>query len=178
MRRQRNREPSQDAQSRESDHELQEEDQIVDGSQDDEDDISIVSSQPSKRGRPKIPICWSRVMHVTPELSHVGKQHWVSSDLMLQQNLIVKQQYESSSSWKMLFYPREFGKENDFEDLSNWVLREDKMLKFAKMVTKLRAELRKRAIKMAEEEGHDVNVSDAQVAKVIRLSHRGHYDSK
>jgi hypothetical protein len=46
------------------------------------------------------------------------------------------------------------------------------------MITKLRAEIRKRAIKMAEQEGHDVNASDAEVAKVIRLSRRGHYDSK
>jgi hypothetical protein len=82
--------------SRESDQELQEEDQIADVDEADDDEMSIVSSQPNKRGRPKLPICWSRVMRVTPELDHHGKQHWVSSDILIQQNLIVKQQYEGN----------------------------------------------------------------------------------
>lgn len=71
-----------------------------------------------------------------------------------------------------------FAKEKDFDDLSKWALTQEKLRKMAKLVTKLRADIRKRAINMAGQEGHDVNASDTLVAKVIRLSNRGHYDSR
>ena len=53
-----------------------------------------------------------------------------------------------------------FAKDKDFDDLSKWALTQEKLRKMAKLVTKLRADIRKRAINMAGQEGHDVNASD------------------
>jgi hypothetical protein len=97
---------------------------------------------------------------------------------MLQQNLIEQQQYESSQDWQLLFHPREFAKDKDFEDLEKWQLKEDKLYKYGKMTSKLRSILRERAIKFAEKEGSLLGASDQQVAKVVKLSKRGHYDQK
>jgi hypothetical protein len=46
------------------------------------------------------------------------------------------------------------------------------------MTSKLRSDLRERAIKLAEKENSLLSASDQQVAKVIKLSKRGHYDQK
>ena len=76
----------------EVEEDLVEEDQLLEEEEEKNADQSFESSYTSKRGRPKIPDSWTRVMHVTPELDHRGKEHWISSDLMLQRNLIEKSQ--------------------------------------------------------------------------------------
>jgi hypothetical protein len=161
-----------------SDASLGEEDQVAVPQDDEEEEKSVESSQPSRRGRPRIPISWSRVLLVTPELDHKGRKHEVFVDLTLQQNLIERQQYEGSQDWQLLFHPRAWAKEKDFEDLAQWQLSEDRLYKYAKMTSKLRAVLRERAIKFAEKEGQQFSASEAQVAKVVRLSSRGHYDQR
>jgi hypothetical protein len=90
----------------------------------------------------------------------------------------VKQQYEENKDWKLLFHPKGFAKDKDFDLLTSWTLNADKLHKFAKMTTKLRADIRKRAIKMAEKEGHQFSTSETKVAKVIKLTSRGHYDNQ
>ena len=44
-----------------------EEQELADASEDDEKDDNY--TKVSKRGRPKIPLQWSRLLHVTPDLS-------------------------------------------------------------------------------------------------------------
>jgi hypothetical protein len=123
--------------------------------EDDAESLDVQSSQVSRRGRPKIPITWSRVMHVTPELSNKVKEHWVATDIMLQKNLMNQSQLEPKADWKMLFRPKEFAQQHEFESLSNWELKPDQLMKYAKLVTKLRADLRKRVLQLAEKEGKD-----------------------
>ena len=117
-------------------------------------------------------------MHVTPKLSNKVKEHWVSSDLLFQQNLIKRQADLDSGSWKMLFWPKAFAAENMFESLDHWALTSDKMFKYGKQVTKLRIELRKRAIGIAEKAGREAGEVDAEAAELIRNSQLGQWDAR
>ena len=97
---------------------------------------------------------------------------------MLQRNLMQRDQTEESQSWKMLFHPREFAKDKDFDSFDDWIIKEDKLFKFAKSTNKLRADLRKRAVRMAEVIGASISDSDPVVAKVITNVRNGHWDQR
>ena len=111
---------------------------------------SLVSSNPSVRGRPRLPIVWSKVVHVTPDCSSQIKEHWISVDTQLHQALRSRVNLEPTLGWKMEFFPNEFAKEHDIQSLDDWRLTESQLKVQGKNISKLREEIRKRALKMAE----------------------------
>lgn len=56
-----------------------EEQELADASEDDEKDDN--NTKVSKRGRPKIPLQWSRLLHVTPDLSSTVPERHIVTDL-------------------------------------------------------------------------------------------------
>ena len=73
MRRSRSQDSQRAHMSDESEGELIEEDQEVPQEEEKDVEQSVESSHTSARGRPRIHESWSRVMHITPELSHRGR---------------------------------------------------------------------------------------------------------
>ena len=45
-----------------------------------ESEESVKSVVPAKRGRPKLPIVWSRVLHIKDGEQIKAAEHWVSTD--------------------------------------------------------------------------------------------------
>ena len=65
------------------DEELQEGD-VADGPAEEEEEVlSMQSGESRGRGRPAMPICWSRVLHVTAGSSIQVKAHQVAVDIMM-----------------------------------------------------------------------------------------------
>ena len=56
-----------------------EEQELADASENDEKDDN--NTKVSKRGRPKIPLQWSRLLHVTPDLSSTVPERQIVTDL-------------------------------------------------------------------------------------------------
>jgi hypothetical protein len=124
---------------------LVEEDQLAEAAVDEDLEPSLDSIPSNRRGRPKIPVTWSRVLHVTPELSTVVKEQWVAADLVVQKALMEQYEPDTRAQWKMLFHPKVYAKEHSFETLDTWKLSTEQLHKLGKQVTKLRADIRKRA---------------------------------
>ena len=134
---------------------LLEEDQQADAPEDEEQEPSLDSNPSHRRGRPKIPVTWSRVLHVTPKLSNVVKEQWVAADLVVQKTLMEQYEPDTRAQWKMFFHPKVYAKEHSFETLDTWKLSTEQLHKLGKQVTKLRADLQKRAVQVFKE-NHDV----------------------
>jgi hypothetical protein len=131
--------------------ELKEE--LKEGKDDSEEEIMPEQEVPvgivtgARRGRPKLPLTWTRVLHITPELDSSAAAHEVFVDTVLQQ---LRQQNErlTMSSWELAFFPKQFAADHPIETLESYQLSAKQLEKYAFAVTKLRERLRARALRI------------------------------
>ena len=86
--------------------------------EEEEEVLSMQSGESRGRGRPAIPICWSRVLHVTAGTSIQVKAHQVAVDIMVQQQLRAQNRASNSREWKMVFHPKAFAQLHEIESSS------------------------------------------------------------
>jgi hypothetical protein len=79
---------------------------------------------PKKRGRPRIPIQWSRVMVVEPGERVKMEIRRIDFDLDLADALSRPDAGRSAKNWEPFFHPKVFALEHDIEELKEWRLPE------------------------------------------------------
>jgi hypothetical protein len=107
-------------------------------SEDEEEVVSLESTAPKKRGRPKIPLQWSRVMHVKQGEEVKLETRRIDFELDLAKNLSRPDPDRRESDWELLFYPKQFALEHDIEETEGWVLPEVMLKRYAHTVNELR----------------------------------------
>jgi hypothetical protein len=81
---------------------------------------SAEARAPKKRGRPKIPIQWSRVMVVEPGESVKMEIRRLDFDIALAESLSRPGAGSREKNWEPLFHPKVFALEHDIEELEGW----------------------------------------------------------
>ena len=72
--------------------------------------------------------------------------HSMFVDIELQKQLRERSRRSVVPAWEVLFFPEDFKKEHEFDSLDDWRLTDFELEKYAKLVSKMRTEVRREAI--------------------------------
>lgn len=78
--------------------------------------------------------------------------HSMYVEKTMQRQLRDKSKRSLVPAWEAIFYPDDFKRENKIEDLETWQLPVKSLEQYAKVVSRLRAEVRAKAIKAIRED--------------------------
>ena len=133
----------------EIDEELKEGESVSESEESEDAVASISSTSTAKRGRPRLPIVWSRVMHIKDDKPIRAAEHWVSvdSDVFLKNR--EKVEPKRGSTWKPMFHPKAYAKENDIECTQDYEMSERQLMIYGKNITRLRKEIRSKASELS-----------------------------
>ena len=86
-------------------------------------DVSMKSAQSSRRGRPKIPIQWSRVISFEDIQQYKTSAHEMDQDFKDLNENPLKPQRSNKKEWEILFNPKECCKDMMEKDLQSHQLK-------------------------------------------------------
>ena len=85
-----------------------------------EQEVSVGKVSGARRGRPKLPLTWTRVLHITPELDSSASAHEIFVDTVLQQQFRQQNERLTMSSWELDFFPKQFAAEHLIDNLESY----------------------------------------------------------
>lgn len=141
--------------------ELKEDDRVAQRQEDDESDESSYGDQEEektgKRGRRAIPLAWTRVVLIKPHTNSRVTIHAIQTEVNIQKILRENNKRLTIPEYKLLFWPNEWARENLITDLEQFKLSDDQLKKIGKQATKIRTQLRARALRMTPENPQSEN---------------------
>ena len=107
-------------------------------------DLSIDSVK-SKRGRPKIPTQWSRVISISADDLDDVKVYELAPDLLLSKAVTASlSRGRTAKEWKPLFWPEQYAKKHNMTVAGN-TLTKEQLIQYGQKVTQARSWQRERA---------------------------------
>ena len=82
---------------------------------------------------------WTKVMKITQQYPETVLCHSMFVELTLQKQLRENSRRSVVPAWESLFFPDDFKKLHNFEDLDGWRLSDEKLEQFAITISRLRA---------------------------------------
>lgn len=104
------------------------------------------SASTGRRGRLAIPLAWTRVLHITPEVNNRVRIYSLFPEMELQKHLRVENTRLTLTSWEMKFWPKDFAKKVEIDDIEEFRLNAKIMERHGVTASKLRKILRVRAL--------------------------------
>ena len=96
-------------------------------------------SEPSRgRGRPKIPVYWTRVIKVDEAELEELQKFQLATDLLMEDQEPQLTRRQRQQPWSMHFEPKQWRQEHPLQTMENSRLSTDLMLKHGKTLTKIR----------------------------------------
>ena len=80
------------------------------------------------------------------------------------------------SSWELEFFPKQFAADHQIEELASYQLKPKQLEKYALVVTKLRENLRARALRIQKYRELHQEGGSVTMTKIILRKSTGHYD--
>ena len=133
----------------------------------------------AKRGRPKIPDKWTRVISVHNDDLSIIRTYELGPELLLDAGLGLPSQGRGRPAvWQPLFWPPHYKKEgHDFTTAGN-VLTEHRLLELGERLTEFRARLRQAALTANEQETFSSPEDlHADLGKMATRIHKGYFTS-
>jgi hypothetical protein len=139
----------------------------LEAASEEEEEVEAADARvPKKRGRPRIPIQWSRVMVVEPGEGVKMETRRLDFDLSLADALSRPDPGRRESDWEPFFHPKVFALEHDIEELEAWRLPEVLLKRYARLTTDLRKRQRERALRHVEQNQGVLSEADASVLRL------------
>ena len=113
-------------------------------------DVSMKSAPSSKRGRPKIPLKWSRIIDVDSVDGIKYKAFEIDEDLKSLEQELRQQSRRQKKEWKPLFHPKHWWKDHELYDLQQNLLNRVELLAMGSRASDMRETFLSRAHKLAE----------------------------
>ena len=140
--------------------------------------VSFDSLQ-SKRERKKIPDQWTRILVVGNELIEAVKIYPINTDLLVDQGTIyVPPARRTEPQWQPIFHTTAWKNEHPDQTFENTRLSEFKLMQYGKKITKLRAEIRKRAGELLTADRNSDAVDMQAVKNLSARMNRGYFSKK
>jgi hypothetical protein len=134
--------------------------------EDEEEAESADGRAPKKRGRPAIPIQWSRVMLVEPGEEVKMELRRIDFELELAKALRRVPPGYREQEWKPLFHPNHFALEHDVEELESWLLPKALHKNYARYTSDLRKQQQARALQIVEQDQDGLLEAEASVIRL------------
>jgi hypothetical protein len=80
-----------------------------------------------RRGREPVPTMWTKVMKITQQYPETVLCYSMFVELTLQKQLRENSRRSVVPAWESLFFPDDFKKEHDLEDLERWRLSDEQL---------------------------------------------------
>ena len=113
-------------------------------------DVSMKSAPSSKRGRPKIPLKWSRIIDIDSVDGIKYKAFEIDEDLKSLEQELRQQSRRQKKEWKPLFHPKHWWKDHELHDLQQNLLNRVELLAMGSRASDMRETFLERAHKLAE----------------------------
>ena len=110
---------------------------------------SVGKSESRGRGRPRIPEQWTRIISMDKDTLEAIPVHAIGPDLLLASAQGPQPSKRRDKHWKPFFCPRTFVKDNGELKLADYAITTARLRGLGGTITKLRAQLRLRASKVA-----------------------------
>ena len=135
----------------------------------------FATTLPKKRGRPKIPEQWTRVMaDIWNEEAPI--RTWpIATDLLFVQGISWRERGRDEEAWHLLFRPKEFAKIHEPLMFEDFKIGEAKLLQLGVEVTELRRELRDRALSFEEQRAQDLEAEVKEISKLAKKIDKGYF---
>jgi len=113
-------------------------------------DASMKSVKSSKRGRPRIPLKWSRIIDVD-EINHKRHKGFeIDEDFKSLEQELRQQSRRQKKEWKPLFHPKHWWGDHELHDLQQNLLDRVELLAMGSRASDMRETFLSRAHKLAE----------------------------
>ena len=145
------------------------------GSVDSNQEESIESTSTAQRGRKKIPLAWTKVINLTKLQQNPIKIYGLFAEIELQKHLRDENRRSTLSSWKMIFWPKDFAKQFNIEDLEKFRLNAKQMERHGVNVSNQRSILRKRALELQQMLQQEENKNQNEESKLLKRVNQGYY---
>ena len=114
------------------------------------ENISMKSISTKSRGRPKLPILWTRVIDIEIPVVDLVETFSIDEDIENLANMKAPKPTKGKKEWEPLFYTNYFTEENQVSDMEAYRLPEKQLKKLATSTVKYRADL----VRKAEDQGN------------------------
>ena len=112
----------------------------------------VPSNAPAKsRGRPAIPLSWTRVISVCHDDESASRVYPIGTDKLVASGLPVVPRRRREPDWTPYFWPKDFVKTHKDMTFENYRLGEKRMLKYGQILTKVRRKIREQALELDKE---------------------------
>jgi len=141
----------------------------------------IPVAAPKKRGRPKIPPKWTRVINVDQDSFERLKQYDIAAELLLESAEIQPPaQRGRPPKWSMHFEPKQWHKDHKEQTMESCQLSTAKLLKYGQELKHIRERLRQKALSLeAGEQNLEAEAQGLQaVHNLAARMQRGYFKGK
>lgn len=130
------------------------------------------------RGRPAVPLCWTRVISVSHDDLTAIRVYPINTDKLVAEGLPVVPRKRRELPWTPYFFPKDYVQAHKDMTFENYRLSERQLLKHGEHVTKERRKIRERALEFDKVDAEKVADDLQVVSKLAKKADKGYFSRR